>query len=107
MIPENLLSLTPNIQIQLFTHVLLLIIPSSPNLHYYPSFIPGKILLYSQRIKLPIPIATRLANAARNHRALPLVSVPLVPALFVGVVVAAEEVDEPVLAAWVGPMLPP
>jgi hypothetical protein len=75
-------------------------------------------------IKLPTPTAARLASAIRIHGVYPLLSRPFTPALFVGVVVAAEEVGEVgevaaeeadevddvgelLLAALGGPMLPP
>jgi len=87
-------------------------------------------------IQLPIVTTTRPINAARTQLKLPLVSRPLTPALFVGVVVGAEEVvaedfdseevvaeevdsevvaeevdseevDELVLEALAGPKLPP
>lgn len=42
-----------------------------------------------------------------THCTLPPVSTPLAPALLVGLVVAADELEEPVLAAFAGPRLPP
>lgn len=43
-----------------------------------------------------------------THWLPPPASIPLAPALFdVALVVAAEEVDEPVVAAFAGPMVPP
>jgi hypothetical protein len=58
-------------------------------------------------IKLPTPTASNPVKAIAIHCVLPPVSTPLIPALFVGLVVAAEEVEEPELAAFAGPTVPP
>lgn len=58
-------------------------------------------------INPPTPKATRPTSAIRTHWALLLLSKLFTPALFVGVVVAAEEVEELLLAALGGPTLPP
>lgn len=64
--------------------------------------------ILTQAIKLPTPTASNPVNAMTTHCELPPVSIPLAPMLFdVELVVAAEEVDEAVLAAFTGPMLPP
>jgi hypothetical protein len=65
------------------------------------------LLSPSYIIKLPTPTAKSPVKATITHCALPLASAPFIPALFVGLVLAAEDVEEPVLAAFAGPILPP
>ena len=78
---------------------------------YFPK-ISTNIMSPPYIIRLPTPTANSPVTAMTSHCALPPTSAPFIPALFfVAVVVAAEDVEEPVFeavfTAFAGPMLPP